>query len=212
MESPLEQYVLDHTSPDEQALTWIEHQTFVKTHYPQMLSGRVKMRLLRIIAGACRAGRILEIGTFTGYSAAAFALALPDGGHIDTYEINDEMETLIREGWRRAGVEPKITLHIGDALKILPRTADVPYDMAYIDANKREYPAFFEAVLPLVRKGGLIVVDDTLMGGKVVETPRPSDAQTEGLAALGDLLRSDSRIELVTLPLHDGLTIARKLQ
>lgn len=200
-----EKYVIAHSSPQEEALEWIERQTHIRTHYPQMLSGVPKTRLLRILVGAIGAKRILEIGTFTGYSSAAMALSLPEGGHIDTYEHNDELEDLIREGWKRAGVSERITLHIGDALDTLPEEGE--YDLAYIDADKRLYPSFFVQVLPLIRKGGLIVVDDTLMGGK--PSAGATDAQTRGLMAFNDLVVADPRVETVLLPLPDGFTLLR---
>lgn len=201
----LEKYVEAHSGPREEALEWIERQTHIRTHYPQMLSGVAKSGLLRMLIGFGKAESVLEIGTFTGYSAAAMALVLPEGGTLDTYELNDELEDLIREGWKRAGVESKIRLHIGNALEQLPTEGS--YDLAYIDADKREYLRYFEAVLPLVRKGGLIAVDDTLMGSKVLTDA--ADPQTRGLREFNEALRSRTDIETVLLPLPDGFTLIR---
>lgn len=210
MQSPLEKYLLTHSTPQEEALEWIEAQTNLRTNYPQMLSGPMLGRLLRMLVAFSEARRVLEIGSFTGYSAACMALALPEDGHLDSLEINDELEDLIREGWRRAGVSDKISLHIGDAKEFLRSCNGPPYDLAYVDANKREYPEYYELALPLLRKGGLIVVDDTLQGGKVYQVPRPVDAQTAGLAAFNDAVAKDPRVEVLMLPLRDGVTVIRK--
>lgn len=210
MESPLDKYLREHTSAPGEALEWLEARTNVRTNYPQMLSGPVQGRLLRMLVELTGAERVLEIGTFTGYSAACMALGLPEGGHVDTVEINDELEDLVREGWERAGVAGRITLHIADAREWL-KTAGAGYDMVYIDANKREYPDFLSLVLPLVKPGGLIVADDVLQGGKVYADPMPGDAQTKGLAAFNDMAASNPEMETVMLPLFDGLTLIRKI-
>lgn len=201
-------YIVEHSSPQEPALAWIEQQTNIHTNYPQMLSGPVIGRFLRMLIQFTGARRILEIGTFTGYSAAAMALGLPSDGHIDSLEINDELVDLIKEGWRRAGVEEKITLISGDALESLQSLAKGPqYDIAFIDANKRDYLQYYEAVKPLVRHGGIIIADDTLMGGKVTEGA--TDAQTRGLAAFNDAVAKDEEVEKIILPLPDGMSIIR---
>lgn len=210
METPLQAYLRSNTSPLPDAFDWIVRQTNIRTNYPHMLSGPVQGRFLKMLVEISGARRILEIGTFTGYSSACMALGLPEGGHLDTLEINDEMEDLIREGWRRAGVSEKISLHIGNALETLSGL-DGPYDFAFIDADKREYPEYYPAVKPLIRKGGLIVVDDVLWDGKVYEDPAPRDAQTRGLVRLAQTVSSDSEVEQVMLPLRDGLLLLRKL-
>ena len=161
MESASEKYLREHSSPQSEVLEWIEKQTNIRTNYPRMLSGAVQGRLLTILAEISNARNVLEIGTFTGYSATCLAYGLPEDGHIDTLEINDELEDLIREGWSRAGVEGKITLHIGDARKTIA-TLEGPYDLVYIDANKREYSEYYDLVFDLVRPGGLILADDVL--------------------------------------------------
>jgi len=159
----------------------------------------------------------LEIGTFTGYSSACFALGLPEDGHIDTLEINDELEDIIREGWKRVGVEDKITLHIGDAKETLSNIIDSIssdselYDMAFMDANKREYCEYYESLIRLIRPGGLIVADDVLWDGKVYQDIVPSDKQTSGIVKFNDMVVSDPRVESVILPLRDGLTLIRKI-
>ena len=209
MESASEKYLREHSSPQSEALEWIEKQTNIRTNYPRMLSGAVQGRLLTILAEISNARKVLEIGTFTGYSATCLAYGLPEDGHIDTLEINDELEDLIREGWSRAGVEGKITLHIGDARKTLT-SLEGPYDLVYIDANKREYSDYYDLVFDLVRPGGLILADDVLWDGKLWQDPLPQDKQTLGIAAFNDKVMADPRVESVLLPIRDGLNVIRK--
>lgn len=209
MESPLNKYLREHSTSPGAALEWIEKQTNIHTNYPRMLSGSVQGELLRLLVSISGAERILEIGSFTGYSAVCMALGMTSGGHIDALEINDELEPLMREGWERAGVSDRITLHIGDAKETLT-ALDGPYDFVFIDANKREYPDYFNAVIDKVRPGGLILADDVLWDGKVYADPLPHDAQTEGLLQFNDLVADDPRVEVVILPLRDGISIIRK--
>ncbi len=191
-------------------MDWIEKQTNIHTNYPRMLSGAVQGRLLTMLVEISRATRILEIGAFTGYSATCMAYGLPEYGHIDTLEINDELEDLMREGWSKAGVADKITLHIGDACETLS-TLEGPYDIVYMDANKREYVTYYNLAFDLVRPGGLILADDVLWDGKLWQDPVPQDKQTQGIIAFNDLVVSDPRVESVLLPIRDGLNVIRKL-
>ena len=204
-----EQYVAEHSSPQSEALEWIQKQTHIRTNYPRMLTGAVQGRFLTMLARISGAERVLEIGTFTGYSSTCFAYGIKEGGMVDTLEINDELEDLIREGWERAGVRDRITLHIGDAKQTL-RTLSGPYDIAYMDANKREYCDYYDLIFDLVRPGGLILADDVLWDGKLWQDPMPSDKQTLGIAAFNDMVAADSRVESVILPWRDGLNIIRK--
>ena len=191
-------------------MDWIEKQTNIHTNYPRMLSGAVQGRLLTMLVEISQAKRILEIGAFTGYSATCMAYGLPADGLIDTLEINDELEDLMQEGWARAGVSDKITLHIGDACKTLSSLKG-PYDLVYMDANKREYVTYYNLVFDLVRPGGLILADDVLWDGKLWQDPVPKDRQTQGIIAFNDLVVSDPRVESVLLPIRDGLNVIRKL-
>lgn len=204
-----EQYVAEHSSPQSEALEWIQKQTHIRTNYPRMLTGAVQGRFLTMLARISGAERVLEIGTFTGYSSTCFAYGIKEGGMVDTLEINDELEDLIREGWERAGVRDRITLHIGDAKETL-RTLSGPYDIVYMDANKREYCEYYDLIFDLVRPGGLILADDVLWDGKLWQYPMPSDKQTLGIAAFNDMVAADSRVESVILPWRDGLNIIRK--
>jgi predicted O-methyltransferase YrrM len=210
MLTPEEKYILEHTSPQGEALEWIEKQTNIRTNYPRMLSGAVQGRFLTMMAEISKASNILEIGTFTGYSAACLALGLtsPDG-HVDTIEVNDELEDLIREGWSKAGVSDRITLRIGDALNILKQLPG-PFDLVFIDANKREYSEYYELIIDKIPSGGLILADDVLWDGKPWQEPQPQDKQTQGIVAFNDMVASDSRVESVLLTERHGLCLIRK--
>ena len=211
---PLDRYILEHSTPQTEALAWIEKQTNIRTNYPRMLSGAVQGRLLTMLVEMTSARQVMEIGAFTGYSGACLAMGLPQDGHLDSLEINDELEELMREGWERAGVSDKITLHIGDAKQTLNGFAEQGkmFDFVFIDANKREYLDYYELVLPMLRPGGVIVADDVLWDGKVYADPLPHDKQTEGLLAFNDKVAADDRVEAVVLPLRDGITLIRKKQ
>ena len=177
-----------------------------------MLSGAVQGQIMRMLVQTSGASRILELGTFTGYSAICLASAMPDGGHLDTLEINDELEDLILEGFERAGLADMIDLHIGDCKETLRRFREEgrEYDLVYMDANKREYPEYYELVFDMVRPGGLILADNVLWDGKVCEDPMPQDKQTLGIARFNDMVTEDRRVESVILPLRDGLNLIRK--
>lgn len=179
-----------------------------------MLSGAVQGRFLKMIAQMTGARRILELGTFTGYSAICLASGLPEDGHLDTLELNDELEDLILEAFDRAGVADRIQLHIGDCRDTLRRFAEEgveAYDLVFIDANKRDYPEYYDLVFPLVRKGGWILGDNVLWDGKVAEDPMPQDKQTVGIDSFNKKVVTDPRVESVILPLRDGLNIIHKL-
>jgi predicted O-methyltransferase YrrM len=206
------QYIKDHATAQSEALAWVEKQTHVRTNHARMLSGAVQGQIMRMLVQTSGASRILELGTFTGYSAICLASAMPDGGHLDTLEINDELEDLILEGFERAGLADVIDLHIGDCKETLRRFREEgrEYDLVYMDANKREYPEYYELVFDMVRPGGLILADNVLWDGKVCEDPMPQDKQTLGIARFNDMVTEDRRVESVILPLRDGLNLIRK--
>lgn len=212
MESPQDKYIREHSTPQDEALAWIEKQTNIRTNYPRMLTGEVQGRLLTILARMCSAHDILEIGTFTGYSAVCLANGTPDDGHVDTLEINDELEDIIREGWERAGVSGKITLHLGDALETLATlsAAGREYDLVYVDANKREYLEYYKLCMNMLRPGGVMLADDVMLGGKVYAEKASVDKQTRGLLEFNDFVAADPSVEVVMLPVRDGLSVIRK--
>ena len=211
MEETIYKYIEKHINPENEALDWVIRQTHVRTNHARMLSGKIQGQLLRMLVQMSGASRILELGTFTGFSAICLAKALPEGGHLDTLELNDELEDLIREGFERAGVADKITLHIGDCKQTLRQLRNQVYDIVYIDANKREYNEYYELVFDMVRPGGLILADNVLWDGKVCMEPVPQDQQTQAIVRFNDAIASDKRVESVILPLRDGLSIIRKL-
>ena len=217
------QYIKEHATEPGEALAWVEKQTHIRTNHARMLSGAVQGQIMRMLVQSTGASRILELGTFTGYSAICLASAMPEGGHLDTLEINDELEDLILEGFERAGLDDKIRLHIGDCKETLRRlrsemgledggAADPVklYDLVYMDANKREYCEYYELIFDMVRPGGLILADNVLWDGKVCQDPLPQDKQTLGIARFNDMVAADPRVESVILPLRDGLNLIRK--
>lgn len=206
------QYIKDHASIPSEALAWVEKQTHIRTNHARMLSGAVQGQIMRMLVQLSGASRILELGTFTGYSAICLASAMPEGGHLDTLEINDELEDLILEGFDRAGLADMISLHIGDCKETLRRFREEgrEYDLVYMDANKREYPEYYELIFDMVRPGGLILADNVLWDGKVCQDPLPQDKQTLGIAGFNDIVAEDRRVESVILPLRDGLNLIRK--
>ena len=216
-------YIEDHASVPSEALSWVVKQTHIRTNHARMLSGLAQGQLLRMLAQMTGAVRVLELGTFTGFSAICLASAMPEDGHLDTLELNDELEDLILEGFERAGVADRISLHIGDCKETLASMrsemgiadgtvadADKLYDIVYMDANKREYCEYYDLVFDMVRPGGLILADNVLWDGKVCQDPLPQDKQTLGIARFNDMVSADPRVESVIMPLRDGLNIIRK--
>ncbi len=206
--TPLDQYISDHSSPEGEYLYRLFRATHVEILAPQMASGHIQGRLLKFLVKMIRPRRILEIGTFTGYSALCMAEGLDDDGRLYTFEIEDELEDFTRrwiEGSEHAG---KIEFIIGDALEIVPAMGET-FDMVFMDGNKREYIKYYELAMEHLSDGGWILADNTLWDGHVIEPDR-QDAQTNGVRAFNDFVRNDSRVEVVILPLRDGLTIIRK--
>lgn len=205
-------YIETHATVPNEALEWVVKQTHIRTNHARMLSGLAQGQLLRMFAQMVGARNILELGTFTGFSAICLASGLQEDGHLDTLELNDELEDLILEGFDRAGLADKIELHVGDCKETLKKFAAEgrTYDVVYIDANKREYCEYYELVFDMVRPGGLILADNVIWDGKVCQDPLPQDKQTLGIAAFNDMVSADSRVESVIMPLRDGLNIIRK--
>ena len=211
----IEKYMIECSSPQGEALDWLQKQTNIRTNHARMLSGPVQGRFLKMIVEMCGARRVLELGSFTGYSGICLASGLPEDGHLDTLEINDELEDLILEGFSRAGLRERISLHIGDCLETLKRFREEGrelYDLVFIDANKRDYPEYYELVFDLVRPGGWILADNVLWDGKVALDPLPQDRQTLGIDSFNRRVASDPRVESVIIPIRDGLNLIRKLQ
>ena len=213
MEEEIYKYIKEHASFPHEALRWVEKQTHIRTNHARMLSGTVQGEFMRLLVQVSGASRILELGTFTGYSAICLASALGEDGHLDTLEVNDELEDLITEGFEKAGLTDRITLHIGDCKETIRRFSQEgkEYDLVYMDANKREYCEYYSLVFDLVRPGGLILADNVLWDGKVCQNPLPQDKQTISIARFNDIVKEDPRVENVILPLRDGLSIIRRI-
>lgn len=206
----LDDYIAAHTSAEPPLLHDLWRHTNLTRLYPRMCTGHVQGRLLTMLAAMARPRRILELGTFSGYSALCLAMGAP-GAEVHTIEIDDEAEPAIRQWLDRAPEGRRITLHIGDALDIIPHLPG-GWDMVYIDANKRHYVEYLDLLLPRLSPGAFILADNTLWGGKVADPGALAhDAQARGLAAFNDRVAADPRLETVILPLRDGLSIIRVL-
>ena len=206
----LEDYILAHIDDEPDLLREMRREAHVKLLHPTMISGHLQGRLLKMLVQMIRPARVLEIGTYTGYSALSIAEGLEGDAELHTIEIDDEMEDMIRHNLRRSPSGNRITLYIGDALEIIPRFGDDYFDMVFIDANKREYWSLYEAALPKIRKEGFLLADNTLWHGKILVEPESNDWQTKGIIEFNDKLAGDDRVEKVILPLRDGLTLIRK--
>jgi len=209
VEAELEAYILQHSEPEGALLADLSRETHLNVLRPRMLSGHLQGRFLKLLCQLIQARRVLEIGTYTGYAAISMAEGLAEGGMLHTIDRNDELEDFIRTYIRRAGLEERVVFHVGDALKVIP-TLDEVFDLVFIDADKREYVAYYQAVFDKVRPGGLIVADDVLWDGKVVDAVAKPDAQTRGILAFNDFVQQDSRVENVLLPVRHGLMLVRK--
>ena len=207
----LEEYISVHSTPENEVLESIVRDTHIHILNPHMLSGHVQGRVLSMISHMIRPNRILELGTFTGYSALCLAEGLTEDGELVTIEHNDELETTIRRNLAKSPLSSKIRLIIGDAKEYLSGEAGL-FDLVFIDADKREYCAYLDLVYPLIPVGGFILADNTLWDGHIIDPAYDKDKQTLGLRAFNDRLAADERFEKVILPLRDGLTIIRKIQ
>ena len=206
----LEDYVLAHTSPEPEYLYRLWRATHLHTLHGRMASGHLQGRLLKMLVAMLRPQNILEVGTFSGYSAISLAEGLGEGGRVYTFEINDEMEDFTRPWIEQSAVADKITFIIGDALTEAPRLG-VEFDMAFMDGDKRTYCECYDMVLSVLRPGGFVVADNTLWDGHVVDAAYDRDQQTAGIRRFNDYVAQDPRTEQVVLPLCDGLTLIRKL-
>ena len=205
----LDEYILAHTEPEPDYLYRLWRATNVHTIHGRMASGHLQGRLLKMLVEMIRPQRVLEVGTFSGYSAISMAEGLPDDGHLYTFEINDEMEDFTRPWIEGSAVASKITFIIGDALIEAPKLG-LTFDLAFIDGDKRTYRDCYEMALSILRPGGFILADNTLWDGHVVEEAYSKDHQTQGITDFNDYIAADDRVEQVILPLRDGLTLIRK--
>lgn len=206
----LDEYILEHIDEENDYLKALYRDTHLKLLYPRMASGHLQGRLLKMFVRMIQPRQILEIGTYSGYSALCMAEGLSEGGMIHTFEINDEQEDFTRPWLENSPYADKIKFYIGDALDLIPQT-NLTFDLAFIDGDKRKYIDYYEMVLPRLKEGGYIIADNTLWDGHVLEEqPHRTDMQTIKIKAFNDLIAKDKRVEKVILPLRDGLTIIRK--
>lgn len=207
-EAVLDEYVLEHSDPEPEYLYRLWRATNIHTLHGRMASGRLQGRLLKMMVQMVRPRNIIEVGTFSGYSALCMAEGLEEGGHLYTFEINDEQEPFTRPWIEQSPWAGRITFIIGDAITEAAKTGKT-YDMAFIDGDKRTYVETYEALLPLMNKGAFILADNTLWDGHVTDPDYDNDKQTLGIRRFNDHIAADSRVTRVILPLRDGLTIIR---
>ncbi len=204
----IDEYIVQHIDRESDYMHSLWRATQLHLLYGRMASGHIQGRLLKMLVTMIRPKMVLELGTYSGYSGLCIAEGLEEGAHLHTVEINDEQEDFTLPWFQRSPYADKITMHIGDAMDIVPRLG-LTFDMAFIDADKRRYVEYYEMVLHHLAPGGYILADNTLWDGHVVEE-NVHDAQTLGIMAFNDLVAADERVEKVILPLRDGLTIIRK--
>ena len=209
MDSKLEEYIIDHSSPEGDYVYRLWRPTNIHTIHGRMASGCLQGRLLTMLTRMIRPKNVLEVGTFSGYSAICLAQGLEDGAKVYTFEINDEMEDFARKWIEGSAVSDRICFTIGDANVLAPQLG-ILFDMAFVDGDKRHYVETYEMVLSVLRPGGFIIADNTLWDGHVIDPTYDHDQQTMGIKAFNDHVAADQRVEKVILPMRDGLTLIRK--
>ena len=211
MTEQLEDYILAHIDKEGDVLRLVNRDTHVYNLRPRMCSGHLQGKLLKMFVRMIKPRRVLELGTFTGYSALAMAEGLAEDAELHTVEIDDELEDFICEHFEASPRREQIHLHIGDAAMVVPQLGG-QFDLVFIDANKRNYCDYYPLVMPLVPVGGFIIADNTLWDGKVANLPQKIDSQTAGILAFNDLVANDDRVEKVIIPIRDGLTVIHKIK
>ena len=206
----LETYIANHSEDEPELLQELTRETHLKVIQPRMITGHFQGRVLSMLSKIINPKYILEIGTYTGYSALCLAEGLQKDGELHTIEVNEELQHMQRRFFDKSGFGPQIKQHIGDALDIVPNLHQT-FDLVFIDAQKVNYDAYFEAVIQKTRPGSIILSDNVLWSGKVVEPMQKSDKATEALLAYNQKLKEDNRVETVLLPIRDGLTLSRVL-
>lgn len=207
----LEAYILAHISPESDTLRLIDRRSHLRLVNGQMVSGHLQGRMLKMLVSMIRPHRVLELGTFTGYSALCMAEGLAsDDDMVYTIEVNGELEDLIHENLAESAYGKRVRPLIGKAEEMIPTLGQAAFDLVFIDADKRHYTDYYRLVLPLVRPGGFILADNTLWYGHVIDPAYDRDAQTQGIRAFNDMVANDQSVETVILPLRDGLTLIRK--
>lgn len=209
-EEKIEEYILSHIDNEPELLKRMTRDAHVKLLRPRMISGNIQGRLLKMLTSMLKPQNVLEIGTFTGYSALCIAEGAPDNSQIVTIEIDDEIESFIRKYLHESEYGHKIDLKIGDALELMHSYENNYFDLIFIDGNKRDYCAYYDIAFDKLQKGGFIIVDNTLWSGKVIDDKYQKDSQTKGVIEFNNRIKEDTRIDKVILPIRDGLTIIQK--
>lgn len=206
----LDDYVVAHSQQEPKLLQDLTRETWQKVLAPRMLSGHFQGRVLSMISKLIQPTSILEIGTYTGYSALCLAEGMSKDAVLHTIDINEELQNFQRKYFNASGYGDRIIQHVGDAMEIIP-TLNTTFDLVFIDADKVNYPNYFELVMPLLKSGAVILSDNVLWTGKVIEPLNPKDKDTAALLTYNKLLNTDYRVESVLLPIRDGLTVTRVL-
>ena len=210
-EAGIEKYVAQHTSSHRSILQRIERDTYLKSIYPRMISGQVQGRFISMISKMIRPSYILEIGTFTGYSAICLTEGMKKNGQLHTIEINEELRDQNSKSFKEAGVDDKITAHFGNALDIIPKLG-IQFDLIFIDADKINYIKYFDLSMSCMKKGGFILADNVLWGGKVItDSSKKIDKETRAIMEFNERVQTDERVENVMIPLRDGMTLIQKI-
>ncbi len=210
IDEKLDQYIVDHSENEPTHLKELTRETYQKILQPRMLSGPYQGRVLSLIAKLCQPKYILEIGTYTGYSALCLAEGLQKEGELHTIEIDEELIDFQKKHFDSSPFKSKIKQHLGNAVDIIPKL-NYTFDLVFIDADKENYPAYFNLIIEKLKPGGIILSDNVLWSGKVIEPLNPKDSATKSLLEYNKLLKEDPRIETVMLPIRDGLTVSRKI-
>ncbi|HUW92393.1 MAG TPA: O-methyltransferase [Bacteroidales bacterium] len=209
MEKDLDKYIREHSTPEDKVLEELYRQTHLYVVNPNMASGHIQGKFLEMLSFMIHPSAILEIGTYTGYSAICLARGLKSGGQLHTIEVNDELNEMSTHYFALAGVADRVRLHTGRAQDVIPSLESV-FDLVFIDGDKREYCEYYRLVFDKVRKGGFIIADNVLWGGKIEGEEALKDPQTKGVVMFNEMMRKDHRVEKIVLPLRDGLMIIRK--
>lgn len=205
----IENYILSHIDEESDSLKQLNRDAHVNLLRPRMLSGHLQGKILKMFCRLLQPKYILELGTYTAYATLCLAEGADNDAEIHTIEVNDELEDFILKHLHKTKLKDKIHLHLGDAMEIIP-CIDRIFDLVFIDANKRHYIEYYNLIFDKVRPGGLIIADNTLWDGKVLDTPKASDKQTIGILEFNDMIAKDDRVEKVILPIRDGLTLIWK--
>lgn len=205
----IERYIEGHIDPQDDILAELERETSLNVINPRMLSGHMQGSMLTMFSKMIRPASVLEIGTYTGYSAICLAKGLQPGGKLITIEMNDELEPLARKYFTRAGLSGIIDMRIGNALEIIPGL-NGPFDLVFMDADKRQYPEYYNLVIDKVVSGGWIIADNILWDGKVAGNADPGDMQTKGILEFNAMVAADNRVEKTIVPVRDGIMVVRK--